>query len=457
LIYASKTIAVSSGGIGRLDPAGCSGARRYNPPKRDITGKLLSMKLRWPSAMVAVVASVLLGLNASAAPGPWEQPAANLADQIAEILGPGQARLTLRNLSTIPTDEIPAIRKLLVQDLKAHGVDASGADGANTIRVTLSESASERLWVAEVVQGNETRVSMVHVEPGAAQQAQAAGGLTLRKQAVLTSNKEVLAMLETPISLVVVEQEEIVVYSHADAGWQMQKRIGIGQKRPLPRDPRAAIVPSQSGDRFTAFLAGSVCSGNYQSTQPVGEWTVRCAESDDPWMIPEPAAAITERAVAMNTVALKAFYYASRNFFTGMVVPAQGVDLPPFYSVASLPRPSGVGWLIGGIDGKVQTLEKFALKPVAAARDWGSDFAALRSGCGAGTQVLVSGSGAAVTDSVRAFELPAQEAVPASAPLTMDGTVTALWSAPDGKSVFAVVRRAVDNEYEVDRVTALCN
>jgi hypothetical protein len=105
----------------------------------------------------------------------------------------------------------------------------------------------------------------------------------------------------------------------------------------------------------------------------------------------------------------------------------------------------------------VQTLEKFALKPVAAARDWGSDFAALRSGCGAGTQVLVSGSGAAVTDSVRAFELPAQEAVPASAPLTMDGTVTALWSAPDGKSVFAVVRRAVDNEYEVDRVTALCN
>jgi hypothetical protein len=52
--------------------------------------------------------------------------------------------------------------------------------------------------------------------------------------------------------------------------------------------------------------------------------------------------------------------------------------------------------------------------------------------------------------------LPALEAVPASAPLAMDGTVTALWSAPDGKSVLAVVRNAAD-EYEVDRVTALCN
>jgi hypothetical protein len=38
----------------------------------------------------------------------------------------------------------------------------------------------------------------------------------------------------------------------------------------------------------------------------------------------------------------------------------------------------------------------------------------------------------------------------------MDGTVTALWTAPDGKSIYAVVRSTAD-EYEVDRVTASCN
>ncbi len=50
------------------------------------------------------------------------------------------------------------------QDLKAHGVIASGAESANAIRVTLSENARERLWVAEVVEGSETHVAMVHVD-----------------------------------------------------------------------------------------------------------------------------------------------------------------------------------------------------------------------------------------------------------------------------------------------------
>jgi hypothetical protein len=82
------------------------------------------------------------------------------------------------------------------------------------------------------------------------------------------------------------------------------------------------------------------------------------------------------------------------------------------------------------------------------------------SGCGAGTQIVVSGSGEAMpATALRAYELPAQEAIPASAPLAMDGTVTALWTAPDGKSVFAVVRKSANpaDQYEVDRVTASCN
>jgi hypothetical protein len=101
------------------------------------------------------------------------------------------------------------------------------------------------------------------------------------------------------------------------------------------------------------------------------------------------------------------------------------------------------------------------LKAIAGTRDWGSDFAAFRSGCSTGTQVIASGSGEAFADSLRAYEIPAQEAIPASAPMNMDGTVTALGTAPDGKSVLAVVRRTGSqghaDSYEVDRVTASCN
>jgi len=151
------------------------------------------MKLVWLFAVVMSALTGLLAQTSNAATSPWEQPAASLADGIAGILGPGQAHLTIRNQSTISTGDIPAIRRRLEQDLKAHGVLASGAESANAIRITLSENTRERLWVAEVIEGSETRVTMVHVEPGSQQQAQASGGLTLRKQTVFTTKDAVLA------------------------------------------------------------------------------------------------------------------------------------------------------------------------------------------------------------------------------------------------------------------------
>ncbi len=420
------------------------------------------MKLIW---LVLVLASGLTGLPAGAAsaPGPWEQPAQTLAGQIAEILGPGQARLTIHNLSTISNDEIPAIRRLLVEDLKALGVTASGAESANQIRLTLSENQRGRVWVAEVVEGNETRVAMVELEAGTAHPAQAGSEITLRKQAMLTTRDEVLAALVTGDSLVVVEPEEIVIYGQSAEGWQERKRVGIGQKKPLPRDPRGMILPVAGAEGFEAAVAGMSC-GSDQPAPPAGAWTIHCRESDDPWPIFwAPVWQIGANAqMNISVTPLKAFYNTARNYFTGILSPGVGAELPPFYTAAWLPRPANdAALLIGGIDGKVQIVENGALKPVSGARDWGSDFAALHSGCGAGGQIIASGSGEAVADSLRAYELPAQEAIPASAALAMEGSVTALWSAPDGKSVFAVVRKSANpgatEQCEVDRVTASCN
>jgi hypothetical protein len=210
------------------------------------------------------------------------------------------------------------------------------------------------------------------------------------------------------------------------------------------------------------------CSGSYQSASPAGEWSVRCRESDDQWPVfqsPITPPPITQSATAIQEDAsvapIKAVYNAARDYFTGIVTFGLNVDLPPFYSAAVLPHATGAALLMNGIDGKVQLEENGTLKPMNGARDWGSDFAALHTDCGAGTHIVASGSGEAANDSLRAFELPAQEAIPASDPLAMDGTVTAVWTAPDGKSVYAVVRKNANqdltNQFEVDRVTASCN
>lgn len=410
--------------------------------------------IRLAIASVALSAAVVIAQT----PSQWDQPAEALSQQVASILGSGQSQLTIRNNSSISTDQIPTIRKLLEQDLKAHGVQVSGAESASTIRITFSENLRERLWVAEVIEGSETRVAMVSAGPALRQAASGGGEMTLRKQLVIFSKAPVLAALETRGGLIAVEPEEIVVFDRASVRGQEAGHFSIGQKRALPRDPRAVLWPAVSDIGFEANAAGTACTGDYDATMSPGKWSIRCHESDDPWQIGQaPIAQMSvNSAGSSGTTSIKAFYNAARDNFTGVVTPSVGVDLQPFYSAALLPRASGGALLIGGVDGKVQLVENGAIEPVSGARDWGSDFAVLHSGCGMGDQVIVSGSGTALSDSLRAYELPALEAIPASLPLATDGTLTALWSAPDGKSVFATVRHAT-GDYEVDRVTALCD
>jgi hypothetical protein len=420
--------------------------------------------------LIAAMAA-LLGPAAGAAPGPWDQPAAALAGRIADILGSGQARLTIRNLSSIPSDALPVIQRTLEQDLKQHGVTISGAESANAVRVTLSENAHSRLWVAEVSEGDDTQVAMVSLAADQPQPALAARGLLLRSELVTTEQEPVLAALEIANDLVVLEPQAIVIDAPAAQGWQEQKRVSLEGQTPIARDPRGLLMPAADGAEFEAWLPGGHCAGSVAQLDSEASRSVECSPSDDPWTLggplmgplapasfaQSPPQAVSASGAANAPVILKAFYNAARDYFTGVVSPGVGVDLPAFYSAALLPRAAGdAALLLDGIDGKVELAEKGMLETVAGARDWGSDVAVLRSGCGTGTQILASGSGEAASDSLRAYELPALEAVPVSAPLAMGGTVMAVWSAPDFKSVYAAVRTPA-SQYEVERVSALCN
>lgn len=421
-----------------------------------------------------------VAIGSAQAPSAWQQPAAALAARIANLLGPGRAYLSLENLSSIPAADVPAIQKLLTDDLRARGITAAGADSANAVRVTLSENANERLWVAQVVEGDDTQVAMVEAGAFMEPQARSAGPLVLRRTPVFTSRSPVLALLESSNGLVVLEPEEIAIYARASGAWRKQQDFTAAQVQP-GRDPHGLLRPLTSGQGFEAWLPGEYCKGVLSDDPAASAWTADCNKSDDPWPLSSGAASQSPeepRAVApalpallpngqANTMAaavpaapaLRAFYNAARNYFTGVIIPSPAVEMPPFYSAAFVPRPAGgEALLIGGIDGKLELLQDGTLSPVDGARDWGSDFAVLYSSCGSrfGTQIVASGSGQAASDSLRAFELTGLEVIPASEPLAVDGTVTALWTAPDGKSAMAAVRTN-QNQYEVDRVTASCN
>lgn len=402
--------------------------------------------------------------NASSTSGPWDQPAAALATRIAAILGPGQAYFSLHNLSSISSTDLPLIRRLLEQNLKARGVALGGQDSANAIHITLSEDSRERIWVAEIVEGNETRVAMVKLPLGAAAAPPLAEELVLHRQPIYQSNTEIIAALELSNSLVIVEPEQIVVFNKTIQGWKQMAASPFGTLRSPSRDSRAMILPSPNKNGFEASLPGMICNG----AAPVSDntsWEIHCRQADDPWPVTAgsvmPALSMVQagngQEISPANAQFKAFYNSSRNYFTGVITPSPGPDLPAFYTAVSLPlAASQTGLVIEGLDGKVQLINNSALANIQGTRDWGSDFTVVRTGCGAGTQVFASASGNSNSDSLRAYELTGRQMTPSGTALAVDGVVLALLTAPDGTAAYAVVHTPQDH-YEADRVSATCN
>lgn len=420
----------------------------YNPPQR------MTSSMRLVFAMAAVV-----WLLPAAHAANWEKPAADLAKQIAGLAGPGPARLVLRNNSILGASEIPAIRRLLERDLRGYGILPGTSDSATLIRVTLSENLRGGLWVAEVEEGTETRLAMLPVSLTAVSPAGGSPNITLGRTLVLTQTAPVLdAVLfsaDGEQRLVVLEPERIVVYvknsnllvattgaaaagTGNDSEWAQIQTFDIPHTRAFPRDVRGRLFSAQD-HLFDAYLPGVACSGSNAGAQV----TIACSDSDDPWPVAQSQ---------------RAFYNSMRDYYTGVLAPGLGMDLPAFYEAATLPRPSGPALLLTSVNSNVMLVENNAALRVNGTADWGSDLAVVHSSCGTGAQVLVPGTGAAAGgDSLRAYEIPGREAIPVSAPLPVDGAVMAMESVADATSATVIVRREQPARYEVWNVAALCN
>jgi hypothetical protein len=380
------------------------------------------------------------------------QQIADLAKQIAAIAGPGPAKLTVRNLSSLNAEELPGIRKMLERDLRGDGVRVSDTDSATSIRVTLSENTAGGLWVAEVQEGTEVHVAMISVPPGLATQTQTRSGISLRKSLTWQQKEPVLDTITVQLAdsprMLVLEPRRIVSYAMVAGTWTKEQEFAISHSRPFPQDMRGRLLEGQ-GHLFDAYLPGVLCAG----AQSEKLLTISCSDNDDPWPL-------SEASRTQNAVPQKAFYNATRDYFTGVLTPGFGPQLQPFYDSTVLPRPNGVAMLFNGIDGRVVMIENNMMKSVAGTRDWGSDLVSIRSGCGSGTQVLVSASGASPMDSIRAYEIPGREAEPVSPPLAFEGRVMALWPSEDGSVATLVMHVGIGGQaqrYEVYRVSALCS
>jgi hypothetical protein len=391
--------------------------------------------------------SLLVLLHASMAlAGDWQAPASQLAQRIAAITGPGTVAVTLVNRSSLTAADADDIRRQLLSELAAFGVQSAASEqAAATVQVSLSENLQNYLWVAEIHQGtSEPVVAMVAVPgPAGGVAERSSTPLSIRKSLLWSNENRILdvAVINgNPPNMIVLEAEHIALLRLQNGQWQQGQPLSLVHVRPWPRDLRGCLILRK--DRlFDAYLPGVYCRST--ATAPL---SVSCDDSDDPWPL------------TGNKGDLNAFFSAARNFFTGALSPGiqKQTIAPPFYSAAPLPRDKYTLWAFAAVDGQIHFLDGIGDQAFPQL-GWGSDIASLRSGCGPGWQILATSNEDSATDEVRAFEIPDREPVLVSPPAEFDGHITALWTDSDSTSVVAIARNSETGKYEAYRLSIDCH
>ena len=375
----------------------------------------------------------------------WRRPEAQLAEKIAAVTGPGVVALEVANRSSIGTSEADQIRRGLIASLASSGVQISEADPvAATVRVTLSESLQNYVWVAEILpKKSDASVAMVSTpRPDSAVNPQPALPLTLHATQLVSQPDPILdaAILEgNPRRMVVLGENAVNVYEFTDGHWIAGRSLAINHDRPLPRDVRGRVV-LRKDHLFDAYLPGLICRSTNASPLELN-----CSRSDDPWPLQTEDFGVSD------------FFAPTRNFFTGALVPGIGQQksAPAFYSAAALPRGKSALWIFAGVDGQVHLLDGMNDKIEANIR-WGSDLAGVHAACRQDWQVLAISAESGTNDSVQAFEFADREPAAVSALLQLNGNITALWTARAGDSATAVIRDSETGNYEAVQLTLTC-
>jgi len=375
-------------------------------------------------------------------PSRWTAPASALISRILEKSGhPSTVAFSVENHSSIPAVDADEIKRILESQLRAAGATRALPENATTeVKVTLSENAQGYLWVAAIREGTTTELVMMPVPRISVSTVLRKPVLVLRKTLVRSQAEPMLDFVQPrPEMLMVLEREHVLVLDRKGEAWDEAYALPLERERPWPRDLRGRFVTANQG--YKVLLPGVNCQLN-ATTKPA---SMQCGQSDDPWPL------------SPGDSTLFGFYGPARNFFNGVLASRSGNNrnVPAFYSAATVNNAGQELWAFSGVDGMARIYGN-GDAPIQVISEWGSELVGIRSGCGQGSQLLVT---APVDhdqpDLVQAVEVSGREATPVSPVLEMPGPVTALWQSSD-ESVRAVVKNLANGNYEAYILTVDC-
>lgn len=410
--------------------------------------------------------SLIFFLSGNLHAADWSAAEQQLAKKIGAVTGPGTVSLTIENHSSLGRRDSDLVQNGLRSALEQSGIHFAKSDqAAASVALTLSENEASYVWVAVIHQGaGDSAVVMVSVpRAGKPTTAYESMPVTLRKLPLWTQDERILdvAVLEengTPSRIAVLDAENVSLYRFQNGKWQSEQALQVSHTRPWPLDMRGRLVPA-SDHSVSAFLPGEICRVNVTSA-PLA---INCHASDDPWPIVSAAlnstvfpSAGSSSTPAATVPPLAGFFAQTRNYFTGVLSPAIGKfsTVPKFYSAAFVAREKYTLWIFAATDGRVHLLD--GMNDQTSTLAWGSDIAALRTACGAGSQVLATSAGDQAQDSVRAYEFPDRDPVAVSAAVDLPGPLSSLWTESRGDTAIAITRNRDTGSYEAFRLVLAC-
>ena len=418
-----------------------------------------------PNLWLALVLTILPCRTLSAAD--WSSGEQQLSKKIVAVTGPGKVRLTVENRSSLGRRERDMVQNGLRNALEQSGVHFVRSDEpVASVALTLSENETSYVWVAAIQTAGGSAVVMVSVpRPGISGPASDTMPITLRKVSLFSQDERILdlAVLEengaAPARMAVLDADKVLIYRLQNATWQAEQAVAIVHTRPWSLDLRGRLVPAV--DRtLSAYLPGVTC----RISAAAAPMSMSCHPSDDPWPIvsgtlnsPVFPSAGSSSVASAPVSPLAAFFAPTRNHFTGVLSPAIGKfsAVPGFYSAAFITGERSTLWIFAAVDGTVHLVDGSSDQSFNF--NWGSDIAALKTGCGAGSQILVTTPGNQGQDSVRAYEFPDREPVAVSAAIDLPGPVSALWSEARGDTAIAIAKNRDTGSYEAFRLSLACN
>ena len=386
--------------------------------------------------LLFAVPSVSLAQDA-AQPSPLADAARLLAAKIAAALPPGaMLSLEVRNQSSLGAADLTLARRALESALTSAGLRLVPSSvplspgvrgpGPSAIRVTLSDSLSSCLLVAEGPLGSSSLLGIVSARDCASLAERSTPSMILGTERMLERESPILDLMDLPDSsnqeqrIAVLGPGQIEILKRIGKDWRQEQVIPLPRLGRVWRDPRGSI------DSFERGLAVHFHSEGCEVLQADPNRN-RCYPVDS-----------------------QLSPFSSSTLF--------GTERGPggWYSAARLNTETQSLTVIAAINGTTEILTATG-KGVVIAKDWGSDLAAIRSDCGSLWQLLTTRNGDwTVPDSIAAYEVRDLVPVAVSQPVSFSGPVTALGSVYDYRTAIAVTRNLRTGRYEAYRLTISC-